>query len=203
MFSSPTPPARRRRRCSDSTVARDASVVRFMKNPSRRRLTALALGGLLRAAASVSVVDPPGAGRQRLGSRLPARAGRHRAERHGGGAGGAAARIGADILQKGGNAVDAAVAVGFALGRDLSARRQSRRRRLHGDPSRRRHRHRPSTIARPRRAASTPRAFSTRKAMPTRRSRAIPRSPSACPARSPASPWPKTNTAPAASPWPI
>ena len=60
-------------------------------------------------------------------------------------------------------------------GGDLSARRQYRRRRLHGDPSRQaaiatsR-----STIARPRRRRRRRPCFSTRRAMPIRRSRATP-----------------------------
>ena len=112
------------------------------------------------------------------------RAGRHCAQRHGGGAGGArradrrrdsgagrqrGRRRGRDRLRDGG---------------DLSARRQYRRRRLHGDPSRRAAAATsPSTIARPRRRRPRATSSSTRTAMPTRASRATRRSRSACPAR--------------------
>ena len=71
-------------------------------------------------------------------------------------------------------------------GRDLSARRQYRRRRLHGDPfGASAARTSPSTIARPRRPRPRRTFFSAPTASPMRRSRATPRSASACPARSP------------------
>ena len=63
----------------------------------------------------------------------------------------------------------------LCAGRDLSARRQYRRRRLHGDPSRRRAtRTSRSTIARPRRPRPRATCSSTPTASPIRRSRAIP-----------------------------
>ena len=67
---------------------------------------------------------------------------------------------------------------------DLSARRQSRRRRLHGDPPRRRQRYR-DRLSRDRAGGDhRTRPSSMRKAMPIRKNRAIQRSPSACRARS-------------------
>ena len=108
-----------------------------------------------------------------------------------------AARIGADILQEGRQRGRRRGRGRLRAGRDLSARRQYRRRRLHGDPSRRRRRATtpPSTIARPRRRRSTTNRSSTRRAMPIRRSRATPRSPSACRARSRGWRWRSKNTA--------
>ena len=47
-----------------------------------------------------------------------------------------ATEVGLDVLKAGGNAVDAAVAVGYALAVTYPDRRQSRRRRLHDDPAR-------------------------------------------------------------------
>ena len=97
-----------------------------------------------------------------------------------------AARIGVDILQQGGNAVDAAVAVGFAL-----AVTYPRAGNLGGGGFMLIHRVTAtiprSIIARPRRRRSPTRPFSIRMATPIRKNRAIPRSPSACRARSPVS----------------
>ena len=112
-----------------------------------------------------------------------------------------AAQIGADMLRHGGNAVDAAVATGFAMAvtypragniggggfmviHSASAARTS-----------------PSTIARPRRPRRRATCFSAPTASPTSRSRAIPRSASAFPAPSRDWRWRWRNTAPASSRW--
>ena len=158
---------------------------------SRRALVALVL---------LAACGPGPALAQRSLAISAGRAG-HRPQRHGGDAGGArephrrrhpqarrqrGRRRGRGRLRDGG---------------DLSARRQYRRRRLHGDPSRRRqaearaqHRHRLSRDARRRPPRAT--CFSTRTASPTRRSRATRASPSACPAPWRASRWRTGNTVP-------
>ena len=86
----------------------------------------------------------------------------------------------------------------LCAGRDLSARRQYRRRRLHGDPFRRAQRRRRDRLSRDRAGGDHARHVSRRRtASPTPTSRAIPRSASACPAPSPDWRWRWKNTAPA------
>ena len=111
-----------------------------------------------------------GAGPARRRRDSAGRAG-HRPQRHGGGAGGARRphrrRHPAARRQRGRRRGRGRLRAGG----DLSARRQHRRRRLHGDPSRRRRnrRHRRSTIARPRRPRPRATSSSTRTARPIRR----------------------------------
>ena len=86
----------------------------------------------------------------------------------------------------------------LCAGRHLSARRQHRRRRLHGDSFGRAQRRRRHRLSRDRAGRDHARYFSGRRtASPIPTSRAIPRSASACPARSPGWRWRWRNTAPA------
>ena len=113
-----------------------------------------------------------------------------------------AAQIGADILRAGRQRGRRRGRDRLRAGGDLSARRQYRRRRLHGDPSPpSAARISPSTTARPRRPRPRRISSSAPTASPIRRSRATPRSASACPARSPAWRWRWRNSARATSRW--
>jgi gamma-glutamyltranspeptidase len=108
-----------------------------------------------------------------------------------------AARIGAEILRKGGNAIDAAVAVGFTM-----AVTYPRAGNIGGGGFMVIHRANGDDTAIDYRetapAAINKASFSTRRAMPTRKSRGTRRSASAYPARSRASRSPSKNMAPAA-----
>ena len=113
-----------------------------------------------------------------------------------------AARIGVEILQSRRQCGGRRGRDRFCAGGDLSARRQYRRRRLHGDPSRRAA---SSNIAIDYRetapAATTRDSFLDAIGKPTRRNRSPPASASACPARWPGLRSRTANTAPASSRW--
>ena len=97
-----------------------------------------------------------------------------------------AAQIGADVLTARRQRGRCGGGHRFCDGGDLSARRQYRRRRLHGDPLGGAPRGRRDRLSRDRAGRDHARHFSwAPTASPTTRSRAIPRSASACPARSP------------------
>ena len=108
-----------------------------------------------------------------------------------------AARIGADVLKRGRQRDRCRGRHRLRHGGDLSARRQYRRRRLHGDPSRRNAmRTSRSIIARPRRPRPRRVFFLGPTANRTTPSRAIPRSASAFPAHRRDWRWRWRNTAP-------
>ena len=113
-----------------------------------------------------------------------------------------AAQVGADILQAGRQCGRRRGRHRLCACRHLSARRQHRRRRLYGDSFGRAQRRRRHRLSRDRdRPRSRATFFWDRTANPITTSRAIPRSASACPARSPDWRWRWRNTAPAVSRW--
>ena len=112
-----------------------------------------------------------------------------------------AARIGADVLKRGGNAVDAAVATGFAM-----AVTYPRAGNIGGGGfmvihSAEHHEDVAIDYRETAPAATTPRMFLGPDGKPDPQSRAIPRSPSAFPAPSPDWRWRWKNMAPANSRW--